>query len=255
MAYLLKTRPMVFWSGVWTSIFLVSLVAVGCLLSPSASSNRTASEIASDANDEPAVETVPSPHREGQAPIWMFGAIALTCTAGSLLVARCLKLSPPTGAKGKRMSNALKPALRPDALSQPGYPEPVSQTSRQLQPFSPTAPPPFPVLPTFVQSSPKSVVLTSADQKVDQKVTEPQTRQAQTLDDLIAWLNTELDQPPYSLANPLDPFTAAVGSVSQPTLTGVSANASHSLNQDDDRVANPANLHRLRSLQAWLANS
>lgn len=247
MTHVLKTRPVVFWSGVWTSIFLVSLVAVGCLLSPSASSNRAASAIASDA--EPAVETVPTTHQEGQVPIWMFGAIALTCAVGSLLVAQYLKLSPVIGAKlVKRASRPLKPALSKAPVSQPGYPEPP----RELEPFSPTAPPPFPVLPTFVQSPPQPVVLTPAIQNPVQK----QPMQARTVySDLIPWLTGELDQPPYSLANPLDPFATSMDPASQPMVTVVPAHESHPLDRADKRVANPVGTERLRSLQAWLANS
>lgn len=207
VAHLLKTRPVVFWGGVWTSIFLVSLVAVGCLLSPSASSNRTASAIVPDA--EPAVETAPT-HREGQAPVWMFGAIALTCVVGSLLVAQYLKPSPATKSKGnKRASKSLKLGTKLVSKSQPQYPEP----SKQLQPFSPTAPLPFPVLLTFVQSSPEPVVLIPADQKEDQRVTQQQSLPEQATYDLISWLNSELEHPSYCLENPLDPFTASGNSV------------------------------------------
>lgn len=250
IAYLLRTRPVAFWSGVWTSIFLVSLVALGCLLSPSASSNRTPAEIAADAQSDG--KTVPPPPQEGQVPIWMFGAVVLTCTTGSLLVARYLKLSPTTGSqRGKRTSRALRPPLKPASTSQPGYPEPP----KQLQPFSPTAPLPFPVLPTFVQSPPSPVVLTPTTQKQDQRAIQKPSLQEPTAHDLISWLNSELEQPPYSLANPLDPFTASVDSVNQSTIAMVTTDENYPLDWGDPRVANTANRHRLSSLQAWLANS
>lgn len=255
MADLLKTRPVVFWGGVWTSIFLVSLVAVGCLLSPSASSNRTAATIASDV--EPAVETVPMPDQEGRVSAWMFAAIALTCTAGSILITRYLKLSPPTGAKkAKQTFRALKPTLKPVAAAQPGYPAP----SRQLQPFSPTAPLPFPVLPTFVQSPSKSGVLVPVNQKTVQgtlqKPIEQRVIQEQmTRSDLIAWLTAELEESPSSLVNPLDPFTTARRSGFEPVVTVVPVDESHPLDSGRSRMAHTANLDRLRSLQERLANS
>ncbi len=255
MADLLKTRPVVFWGGVWTSIFLVSLVAVGCLLSPSASSNRTAATIASDA--EPAVETVPMPDPEGRVSVWMFGAIALTCTAGSILITRYLQLSPPTGAKKEKQTfRALKPTLKPVAPAQSGYPAP----SRQLQPFSPTASLPFPVLSTFVQSSPKSGVLVPVNQKTvqgtPQKPIEQRIIQEQmTRSDLIAWLTAELEETPSPLVNPLEPFTTSRRLGSEPVVTVVPVAESHPLDRGGSRMAHTANLDRLRSLQAWLANS
>ncbi|MGQ9869271.1 hypothetical protein [Leptodesmis sp.] len=246
MADLLKTRPVVFWGGVWASIFLVSLVAVGCLLSPSASSNRTAAMIASD--DEPAVETLPMPNPEGRVSVWMFGAIALTCTASSILITRYLKLASPTGAnKAKRTFRALQPV----ADAQPGQ-HPAS--SRQLQPFSPTAPLPFPMLPTFVQSSAKSGVLVPEHQKTvqgkTQKPIEQRTIQEQmTCSDLIAWLTAELEAPSSPLVNPLDPFTTSRQSGSEPVVTVVPVAQSHPLDRGESRMAHTTNLDRLRSLQ------
>lgn len=251
IAYLLKTRPVAFWSGVWTSIFLVSLVALGCLLSPSASSNRTPAEIAADAQSDG--ETVPPQQQEGQIPIGMFGAIVLTCAAGSLLVARYLKLSPPVASKGgKRTSRALRPVSKPVSPAQAGYREP----SRQLQTFSPTAPLPFPVPPTFTQSPSSPVVLTPTVQPPELTITQQQSQQEQPVHDLIAWLNSELEQPSYSLENPLDPFTASVDSVNQSMMaTGTPTEDSPSLNWGQHKVVNTVNGHRLRSLQAWLADS
>jgi hypothetical protein len=196
-------------------------------------------------------------NQEGQVPVWMFGAITLTCTAGSILITRYLKLSPPTGAKKeKRTFRALKSTLKPVAAAQPGYPEPSSQ----LQPFSPTATLPFPVLPTFVQPSPKSGVLVPANQKtvqgtlqkpVEQRIIQEQMNR----NDLIAWLTAELEESPSPLVNPLDPFAASRRSGSEPLVTVVPVDESHPLDWGESRMANTANLDRLRSLQAWLANS
>lgn len=103
LGYLLDTRPMAFWGSVWVSVVLVALVAVGSLLSPSAAERRSVSAIA--LGSDSGVVTQPAENR-GKMPLWVFGAIVFSCTAGSIFVSRQLQATtaplPPTARSPKR---------------------------------------------------------------------------------------------------------------------------------------------------------
>lgn len=117
--HLVQTRPMAFLGGVWVSVFLIAIVAVGSLLSPNAAERRSVSAIA--VGSDSAVATQPLDNR-GQVPVWLFGAIAITCTAGSILVSRQLNPSPAAAApvsppRRKVQQRRLKPLPRPSSPS------------------------------------------------------------------------------------------------------------------------------------------
>ena len=129
--HLLKTRPMAFWSGVWLSVFLVGVVAVGSLISPNAAERRSVSAVA--VGSDSAVATQPL-DTKGKVPVWLFGAIAITCTAGSILVSRQLNpaavaarpLSRTTRRKLAKHRLELQQAIAAvPALAPAGVPQPL----------------------------------------------------------------------------------------------------------------------------------
>jgi hypothetical protein len=239
---LLNTRPVVFWGWVWLSIALVSTVALGSLLSPSSSSQRPPAQIAADA--QATVVTEPEVNPTGRFPFWIFGAIALLCGGSSFLIARYLKFSQSLPLKQAKSSvKASKPVQETVSSSPPAqHPKP----SRELKPFSPTAPLPFPVLPTFAQPIPQP----EAEPVNPRRIHEQSAR-----NNLIAWLIQDVDYTQPSLVNPLGslPGITTQEANPQPIVTVVPADESHPLDWTDKPAGKSVDRHRLRSLQAWLA--
>lgn len=139
LGHLLMTRPLIIVGGMWVSLFLIALVAVGGLLSPGASERRSVSTtvIGSDS----AIATQPMP-QQARVPLWMFGAIALTCTAGSILVSRQLnRPATPPRRLSRRKSRSFQ-RLQPQPMAQlvlppaPGYPPSRPPSKQQPLPRS-----------------------------------------------------------------------------------------------------------------------
>ncbi len=85
LAELLAHYPLLFWSGVWTVILLVAGLAVTGLMNPKLSKQD-------DRPNNPANVSMVTgrPDQEG-FPLWMVGAIALSCAAGTMLISNRLK--------------------------------------------------------------------------------------------------------------------------------------------------------------------
>ena len=85
LAALLAYHPLLFWSGVWTLVLLVAGLAVTGLMNPKLSKRD-------DRPDNPANISVVTgrPDQDG-FPLWMVGAIALSCAGGTMLIANRLK--------------------------------------------------------------------------------------------------------------------------------------------------------------------
>lgn len=123
------TRPLIMVGGMWISLFLIALVAIGGLLSPGASEHRSVSTTV--VGSDSAIATQPTP-QQARVPLWMFGAIALTCTAGSILVSRQLNRPPvPPRRITKRKRHALK-RLHPQPVAQLALP-PATAYTQPLQ--------------------------------------------------------------------------------------------------------------------------
>jgi hypothetical protein len=75
------------WGGIWASVLLIMLIATASLLSPTASGERRVSGAALGSSS---TQTTPTEQSKSRIPLWLFGAIALTCTAGSILVSKQL---------------------------------------------------------------------------------------------------------------------------------------------------------------------
>jgi hypothetical protein len=85
LSELLAHYPLLFWSGIWTLVLLVAGLAVTGLMNPKLSKQD-------DRPNHPAnVSGVTGrPDQEG-FPLWMVGAIALSCAAGTMLISNRLK--------------------------------------------------------------------------------------------------------------------------------------------------------------------
>lgn len=127
---LLEARPLAFWGGLWASLFLVAIVSVSSLLSPG-SGGKTASGAAFGSSSTSTVVTDASSNKN-RIPLWLFGAIALTCTAGSVVVSKRLNQTQPLQSS------------TPHAWQDPPRSLRQAPVRRRLQPFSESeAPLPF----------------------------------------------------------------------------------------------------------------
>ncbi|MEX0268654.1 hypothetical protein AB3R30_05910 [Leptolyngbyaceae cyanobacterium UHCC 1019] len=85
----LKRHPIIFWSLIWIAIALPSGFAIGSLMNPNAEMPTGA--IAQDSEIK-AAQPMPKPVPDaGRPPLWVFGAIALSCTASCFVLAQYIK--------------------------------------------------------------------------------------------------------------------------------------------------------------------
>ena len=135
----LWTRPLAVLGGAWVAMVVISLVAVSGLLSPDSSNEKRTTETA-------IVRTMAkAPQREQQSrlPLWLFGAIAMSCAAGSMLVAKQATRPPRPQARSLKLKpKHLTPYPAPSALEEIPAPEPMEPSIPT--PLSPPAPVPTP---------------------------------------------------------------------------------------------------------------
>lgn len=94
----LKRHPIIFWGTIWMSIALPSAFAIGSLTNPNAAPDagepQTVAAIAQiqtqSSQTQEAQPPNPSPD-SGQLPLWVFGAIAVGCTASCLILTGHIK--------------------------------------------------------------------------------------------------------------------------------------------------------------------
>ena len=143
----LWTRPFAVLGGAWVVMVVISLVAVSGLLSPESSNGKKTTETA-------IVRTMAKTHqkeqRQSRLPLWLFGAIAVSCAAGSMLVAKQAMRPPrPQARSSKLKPKHLTPYPAPSALEAiPTVPEPMEPSMPTIS--SPPAPVPT---PSFVLES------------------------------------------------------------------------------------------------------
>lgn len=102
---LLWQHPLVFWSGIWVILLLITGVAVSVLMNPYLSKPEQP--------DAPiAGQPIPEINDDrGTMPMWALGTIALSCVVGSLLISQRLKHT-----QQERRSLQSKSAASPHAL-------------------------------------------------------------------------------------------------------------------------------------------
>lgn len=91
----LKRYPMIFWGIAWICIALPSAFAIASLTNPNAVPDavepNTVTAIAPPTDIETAKPLPDSSTDPGQLPLWVFGAIAIGCTASCFMLARYMK--------------------------------------------------------------------------------------------------------------------------------------------------------------------
>ena len=152
IAQFVQASPLMFLGGLWVSVLLIGTIGLSGLLSPGLSGGRRASE-ASFGSSTVATNAEPSKGQSRQRiPIWLFGAIALSCTAGSIFVSKQLtrterprRISRPKHPTSKHPvpkhsanSAATSRPKRPRKASQPSPSQPRAAQPRRLKPFSPS---------------------------------------------------------------------------------------------------------------------
>lgn len=85
----LKRHPIIFWSLIWIAIALPSGFAIGSLMNPNAEMPTGA--IAQNSEIKAAQPMPKSVPDAGRPPLWVFGAIALSCTASCFIIAQYIK--------------------------------------------------------------------------------------------------------------------------------------------------------------------
>lgn len=127
---LMQTRPLIILGGVWTLVMVVALVALSGLLNPSMSISK-GHQPAGVSNARVVRGAQPAKPQSG-IPLWLFGAIALSCAGGSVLIAK-QAARPPRPRK-----NAKFKRLKPYASKATAALTPKPQTpSKEYSPLPP----------------------------------------------------------------------------------------------------------------------
>lgn len=237
LAHLLETRPMAFWSGIWVSTFLIGVVAFGSLLSPSASERRSVSAIA--LGSDSGVATQPLENR-GKVPLWMFGAIAVTCTAGSILVSRQLK--PASMAASPRVTHVAKPPRQRVQAPRPltPVPGPKAKSRRSASPRRGTKRPPPKRLKPY---SPGESLLPTQAFPVS-----PPAPPA-----IAATPATVRPPRPQPAPSPSFVVSKRVAPTAKPvSVTVVPAEQTHPLDWTEPRLTDDLDLRKQKPIQSWL---
>lgn len=171
LSELIEEYPLLFWGGIWVSVLLVGAIAISGLVSPGLSGRRTSSAAF---GSNPGAENVQTASHQGRLPFWVFGAIAVSCTAaGSFLVTKRLShtdrprklVKPGRRLVKKSVKQAKKSAPRPGRARSSRAPRKLkpfldtefAQASTQQSYPQPYPPPPAPAefkLPPTLRKSP-----------------------------------------------------------------------------------------------------
>jgi hypothetical protein len=166
---LLEARPLMFWGGLWLVMVLVVAGAVSSLLSPGWGENQSAHTIANRRNRTTETQTVPevappqivatnalpkaSPATATQSETpqyslaWWFGAIFMSCVAGSIVLNQLLQRPRTMHRKVKPTTHRVIPRNQPSPKS-PELPiliNPVPTVAAPGIPIATKTPPPKPM--------------------------------------------------------------------------------------------------------------
>ncbi|MBF2025867.1 MAG: hypothetical protein IGS48_03755 [Oscillatoriales cyanobacterium C42_A2020_001] len=249
--HLLQTRPMAFWGGVWVSVFLIGVVAVGSLMSPNASERRSVSAIAIGSDSVVATQPL---EQKGKVPFWLFGAIAVTCTAGSFLVSRQLS---PAASRPRLVRQASGQPVRKTVRQVVAAPAPARPKRRAKRSGSqPTARPPKPVNRQPKRLKPYSL------QEAFFAGWSPQVDAVFPQVGITASgrSNQAYSGPTGRARHPLPQPTSTMRSVrssvrpqtSEAPVTVVPADHVHPLDWHEPRLAESVDLRKRKSIKSWL---
>jgi len=102
---LVQTHPLLVLSGAWVSVILIGCVALLSLFSPTSFTGSKISGAAIRTNPTARIQTN---QQRDRIPLWLFGAIAITCTAGSILVSKQLTRSESLSSKQAKWARRAK---------------------------------------------------------------------------------------------------------------------------------------------------
>lgn len=86
---LLERHPMLFWSGIWVTLLLTAGIAVTELMDPELSARKPLTSAVRE--EAEALRASATSVEDPISPIWLFGAIALSCGVGSLVLSQHFK--------------------------------------------------------------------------------------------------------------------------------------------------------------------
>lgn len=235
LARLLEARPMLFWSGLWVSMLLVAMVSVSSLLSPGLTGGQTAAIDASPA------EAAQQMKQQSRVPLWLFGAIALSCTAGSLLISK--QLAPPRSRSVTRRRSRTK--------LQTMSPPSARKTRKRLKPYSPAdAPFPLAVHPT-AQTPYSASAAIPQPLKLPPQLSVPSQAPGRLRRVTLPGPKAATSRPSTAIR----PTTVAKPMTIRPTevsVTVVPADENHPLDWKTASLADSLDLRRRHSLSSWL---
>jgi hypothetical protein len=106
----------------WVVVLVIAVMAVNGLLSPSASNGHRTPGAAIIRDTAETSQT----NSQARIPLWLFGAVALSCAAGSMLIAKQANRPPRPrkSIKVKRLAPFVMPAVEPSPSPIPSVPQP-----------------------------------------------------------------------------------------------------------------------------------
>ncbi|WP_421654680.1 hypothetical protein [Leptothermofonsia sp. ETS-13] len=231
---LVESHPLLFWGGTWVAVLLVAAIAMGGLLSPGLPARRTSS---ASFGSSPGSEEIQTAGRQGRSvPFWLFGAIAITCTAGSILVSKRLaQVERPH----HRLSRPKRPVQYSSKVRRPGPSNrPRAPQGRRLKSFSEGE---FPLSGTYSSyPPPPPSTSTSTSFKLPPAIKSK------------AKLASGHSAPKYAPQKPSVPESVPQKNVAPVPVTVVPSEESHPLDWGDPSLADLMDIRKRRSLSSWI---
>jgi hypothetical protein len=264
LVQLLEAQPLMFWGGLWASLVLVAGVSVSSLVSPGLiGSGQTASGAAigssGNASSNVAVNTVAQPASPSTAaktsfPFWLFSAIALSCTAGSILVSKQLapqrsrRILRPPHARSVPAPSAQRPAVQPQRLRQRrSQPQPVAQP--QFVPAQSQPPVTIPA-PLVAKVQAKGQATRNAPSR--NQAASGQAVKGQAVKGRSSTPSHRAMPPNATLAHSSSRRVASPPPVPARPVAIVPPSESHPLDWQTGSLADSLDLRKQRSLASWL---
>jgi len=224
----LKRHPIIFWGIILVSIALPSAFAIGSLTNPNAAPDagepQTVAAIAQNSETKQA-QPLPKPSPDsGQLPLWVFGAIALGCTASCLILAGHIKpVEMQTAEVDCEGDFEATPAtVQPLETRSQSQINSFKQPLKRLKPYEPTE-----ALPFMQRNS-------------------VQVERSQPMQPLaVEWVTS---------TQPLDPYLSK-GDLAEPVLVTVTSAEAEPLDWGEARLADAMDLRRRYPLHVAANNN
>jgi len=217
IARFLMQRPLFLWGSAWAAMLVVGLVALNGLLNPASSKGQQST----DATIGASPASVSLDPNGGRIPLWLFGAIALSCTVGSMLLSQQFTRPVPPQRTAKRPKKVSPPPSSPQPSPKATKPEPLAPYVATEFPFPYSQPP----LSRASHSQAPQAPQPSATPPTQRRTSSPQTQAASK-----------------PIAQPMAPAPAAV----------VPTDEQYPLDWGNASLADKLDLRKQRSVSSWL---